>query len=153
MANDQAGCCRPRRAVIGSGRAPRQLIWPDYPDPQRGHNRLRVLVQSAEEGRGAVAPAGEASNWIVDKDARTGRIDWQRADLCGTGHAWTHRNHRAARYACPVSLNMRHHECFYLRCLNYARQLPRLVVSPIMRQVRKPLALSFQVSDAGASYR
>lgn len=44
-----------------------------------------VLVQSAE-GRGAVAPAAEASDSIVDKDARTGRIDWQLADLSGTGH-------------------------------------------------------------------
>ncbi len=37
-----------------------------------------VLVQSAE-GRGVVAVAKEASDWIVDKDVRTGRIDWQLA--------------------------------------------------------------------------
>jgi len=53
--------------------------------------------------------------------------------------------------ACPVSLNMRHGERhYYLRCLKYARQSPPSVVSPTMRHVRKPFALSYQVRGAGA---
>ena len=45
-------------------------------------------------------------------------------------------------------------ERFYnLRCLKCARQSVPSVVSPIMRQVRKSLALSYQVSGAGASFR
>jgi hypothetical protein len=54
---------------------------------------------------------------------------------------------------CPVSLKMRHGQRHYLRCLKYVRQLARSVVSPIMRQVREPLALSYQVSGADASFR
>ncbi len=53
----------------------------------------------------------------------------------------------------PVSLIMRHGQGFYLRCLKYMRQSVPSVVSPIMRQVHKPLMLSDQVSDAGASSR
>jgi len=34
---------------------------------------------------------------------------------------------------------MRHGDRFYLRCLKYVRHVPRFVVSPIMRQVLKPL--------------
>ena len=52
---------------------------------------------------------------------------------------------------CPVSLITRHGCRLYLRCLKYVRQSAPSVVSPIMRQVRKPLLLSHQVSGAGAS--
>jgi hypothetical protein len=52
---------------------------------------------------------------------------------------------------CPVSLKMRHGERHYLPRLKYVRQSAPSVVSQIMRQVRKSLALSYQVSGAGAS--
>jgi len=50
-------------------------------------------------------------------------------------------------------LIVRHDQRHYLRCLKYVRQSAPPVVSPIMRQVRKPLMLSYQVSGAGASSR
>lgn len=71
--------------MIGFKRAPRQLIWPDHPYLQRGLNRVFMLCRV----RRVVARSRlltEASGWIVDKDARTGRIDGQQADLSGTGH-------------------------------------------------------------------
>jgi hypothetical protein len=46
VANDQAACCPPRRAVIGFERVPRQLIWPDHPDLQRCLNRVFVLCRA-----------------------------------------------------------------------------------------------------------
>jgi len=60
---------------------------------------------------------------------------------------------RAPYPRCPVSLKMRHGQRHYLRCLKYVRQLASSVVSPIMRQVCKAPALSYQVSGAGASFR
>ena len=48
---------------------------------------------------------------------------------------------------------MRHERGADLRCLKYVRQLAPSVVSPIMRQVCKASALSYQVSGAGASFR
>ena len=50
-------------------------------------------------------------------------------------------------------MKMRHGQRHYLRCLKYVRQLAPSVVSPIMRQVCKAPALSYQVSGAGASFR
>lgn len=46
---------------------------------------------------------------------------------------------------------MRYGERFYLLYLKYRRQLVPSVVSPIMRQVHKPLTLSDQVSGVGGS--
>ena len=37
-------------------------------------------------GLATVSPAGDAPDRIAGKDIRTGRNDWQRADLSGTGH-------------------------------------------------------------------
>ena len=55
------------------------------------------------------------------------------------------------RRQCPVSLDMRHGERHYLRCLKCVRRSARSVVSTIMRQVRKSFVPSSQVSGAGAS--
>ena len=53
-----------------------------------------------------------------------------------------------AGHASPVSLIVRHGERFYLWHLKYVRQSAPSVGSPIMRQVRKPLVPSYQVSGA-----
>ena len=42
-------------------------------------------------------------------------------------------------------MSMRHGKRDYLPCLKYVRHSTPSVVSPIMRQVCKPLALSYQV--------
>jgi len=57
------------------------------------------------------------------------------------------------RSTCPVSLDMRHGERHYLRCLKYVRRSVPSVVSPIMRQIRKSFVPSYKVSGAAASSR
>ncbi len=47
----------------------------------------------------ALAPAEDVSDRIAGKDLRTGWIDWQRADLSGTGHRGADRVFRLGR--CP----------------------------------------------------
>jgi hypothetical protein len=45
-----------------------------------------LLVQGVMAARPvADAPTGDAPDRIAGKDTRTGRIDWQRTDLSGTG--------------------------------------------------------------------
>jgi hypothetical protein len=51
---------------------------------------------------------------------------------------------------CPVSLMMGYDEYVYLRCLKYVIQPAMSVVSPIMRQVCKPLEVSDQVPGTSA---
>jgi hypothetical protein len=72
--------------VIGFESGPRQLNLARSPLTRSGTSTACPAGAEAEEGRGAVALAEKASDAMFDKAARTGLIDWQLADLSGTGH-------------------------------------------------------------------
>ena len=100
----------------------------------------------------------------MQNDPEPGKLRWQdtpdeqdslakrKINCHGTIGLQRRQIHRRPRH-CPVSLKMRHGERHYLRCLKYVRQSAPSIVSPIMRQVCKSSALSYQVSGSGASFR
>ena len=63
-----------------------------------------LLVQGVTAARlVADAPTGDASDRIAGKDTRTGRIDWQQADLSGTGQTRRRPHMRREDVAFPYN--------------------------------------------------
>ena len=93
-----AGPQPPRRSVLEDSRQPIRLDLCCLLVMSRpGSARQDVPLPGAMAvGATTVAPTADAPGRIADKDTRTGRIDWQQADLSGAGHSCYGPNGRPA---------------------------------------------------------
>ncbi len=82
-------CLRPRSRELLAGRSGPIVAGPAARSRSDARTDERVGAACDGVGLDRRRQTGGSSDRMAGKDMRTGRIDWQRADLSGTGHPST----------------------------------------------------------------